>query len=84
MMKKLCPVHKVSYVLVFIGALNWGLVGFFKWNLVTAIFGSMPTVERVIYALVGLAAISMLFVCKCKQCGGCCKAGGKGDSCCSK
>jgi len=72
----------VSYVLVIVGALNWGLVGFFKWNLVTAIFGGMPTVERVIYALVGVAALMMLLACKCKKCGGCCKDGEKGGSCC--
>ena len=85
MMKcKMCVGHKVSFALVFVGALNWGLVGLFQFNLVSYLFGSMPTLERVIYVLVGLAAIMMLFACKCKKCmeGGCC-GGKEGEgSCC--
>ncbi len=42
-------------VLILIGALNWGLIGFFEFNLVGAIFGE--TLSRIIYALVGLAAL---------------------------
>jgi uncharacterized protein len=42
-------------VLILIGAINWGLIGFFNFNLVGAIFG--PTLSRVIYAIVGLAAL---------------------------
>lgn len=79
MMKKMCPVHKVAFVLVLIGALNWGLVGFFNFNLVTAILGGVPTVERVVYAVVGVAAVAMLLVCKCKKCNMCC--GGDKGSC---
>lgn len=79
MMKKMCPVHMVAYVLVLIGALNWGLVGFFNFNLVNAILGGMPMIERVIYAVVGLAAVAMLFVCKCRKCNMCC--GGDKDGC---
>jgi hypothetical protein len=51
------PVDVVAYVLVIIGALNWGLIGFFDFNLVAAIFGEMTTISRIIYALVGLAGI---------------------------
>ena len=41
-----------------IGAVNWGLIGFFKYNLVDSIFGpDLFIVSRIIYALVGLAAI---------------------------
>jgi uncharacterized membrane protein YuzA (DUF378 family) len=47
----------VAYSLLLIGALNWGLVGFFGLDLVAAIFGNMTIFSRVIYALVGLAAI---------------------------
>ena len=42
-------------VLVLIGAINWGLVGFFKFDLVKAIFGNMTVVSRIIYAIIGLA-----------------------------
>jgi len=52
----------VSSVLVLVGALNWGLVGFFNWNLVSALFGAWPVVERAVYALVGLAALWMIWM----------------------
>lgn len=50
----------VSWILVFIGALNWGLVGVFEWNIVETILG-MGTVTRVIYILVGLSALYELY-----------------------
>ena len=43
--------------LVIIGAINWGLIGFFSFDLVRVIFGNMSMVSRIIYALVGIAAI---------------------------
>jgi uncharacterized protein len=57
---------KVVIALAIIGALNWGLIGFFEWNLVDAIFTGNGRVdatlgERVIYALVGLAGLVTLF-----------------------
>ena len=93
---KMCPVHKIATVLVLVGALNWGLVGVFDWNLVTALLGSMPTVVKVVYGLVGLSAVLMSFACKCKKCNVCyggdhgcggdksCGTGGEGKSCCSE
>ncbi len=47
-----------------IGALNWGLIGFFNWNLVTAIFGGNTAemasmASRIVYALVGLAGLGL-------------------------
>jgi uncharacterized membrane protein YuzA (DUF378 family) len=52
--------------LAIIGAINWGLVGFFNFNLVGAIFGGGPHVHssalsRVIYAIVGLAGLGLAF-----------------------
>ncbi|PIS07735.1 DUF378 domain-containing protein [Candidatus Berkelbacteria bacterium CG10_big_fil_rev_8_21_14_0_10_43_13] len=52
---------KVAWVLVIIGALNWGLVGFFDWDLVAKIFGDMTTLSRIVYDLVGLSALYLLF-----------------------
>lgn len=46
-----------SYILVLIGALNWGLVGLFDFNLVSFLFGDMTLLSRVIYSLVGISAI---------------------------
>jgi uncharacterized membrane protein YuzA (DUF378 family) len=51
----------IALILVIIGGLNWGLVGFFDFDLVATLFGVMSTVSRVIYALVGIAAIVMIF-----------------------
>lgn len=51
----------IAWVLVIVGALNWGLLGFFSWNLVGAIFGGdMSGLSRFIYALVGLAGLYLI------------------------
>lgn len=68
MSDKMCGLHKAAWVLVWVGALNWGLVGAFNFNLVNAILGSVPTVERVVYVLVGLSALAMLACGSCKGC----------------
>ncbi len=48
----------LSLILLIIGALNWGLIGIFQFDLVAAIFGGMSTmVSRIIYTIVGLAGI---------------------------
>lgn len=46
-----------AYILVLIGALNWGLIGLFGFDLVAAIFGNMTLMSRIVYSLVGLSAI---------------------------
>lgn len=55
----------LALILIVIGALNWGLVGIFRFDLVAAIFGGMSgVVARIIYTVVGLAGIwgiTMLF-----------------------
>jgi len=56
-MNKLSVIDWVALVLVLVGALNWGLVGFFQFDLVKAIFGDMSVLSRIIYALVGISAI---------------------------
>jgi uncharacterized membrane protein YuzA (DUF378 family) len=70
-----CSVHKVAAALVWVGAINWGLVGFFNYNLVDALLGSGSTLSRVVYALVGISALLMLGCCKCKMCMGAKKPG---------
>ena len=46
--------------LVIIGAINWGLIGFFQFDLVAFIFGNMSWLSRFIYALVGLSGLYMI------------------------
>lgn len=50
----------VAWVLVIVGAINWGLVGLFSFDLVAAIFGSMTAASRVVYVLVGVAGLYFL------------------------
>ena len=51
------PIDKISYSLLVIGGLNWGIVGLFEKDLVGEIFGYGSTLARVVYALVGVAAL---------------------------
>lgn len=52
---------KICAILTIIGALNWGLVGIFNFDLVAAIFGYMTGISRFIYALVGISGLIYLF-----------------------
>jgi len=63
-MHKKSPLDMVAMILVIVGALNWGLVGVFQYNLVEHLFGGMPMVVNVVYGLVGLAAIYAIFMMK--------------------
>lgn len=49
----------LAWALLIIGGLNWGLVGILKFDLVATIFGDMTGVSRLVYSLVGLAAVYM-------------------------
>ncbi len=55
----------LAMILIVVGALNWGLIGFFQFDVIAAIFGSAASVvSRIIYGLVGLAGlwgVAMLF-----------------------
>jgi uncharacterized membrane protein YuzA (DUF378 family) len=64
-MERMSGWAKAVMALAIIGALNWGLIGFFNFNLVDAIFGGgareeTSGISRVIYALVGLAGLASL------------------------
>jgi uncharacterized membrane protein YuzA (DUF378 family) len=61
--KSIDVVEKVLLTIAIIGAINWGLIGFFDYNLVDAIFGGgvreeTSTASRVVYAIVGLAGLA--------------------------
>ncbi len=57
----------LAILLIIVGALNWGLVGFFQYNLVSDLFGGESSmISRIIFGLVGLAGLySITFLCKC-------------------
>ena len=50
----------IGLVLIIIGGINWGLVGFFNYNLVDSIFGVGSFMARAIYAIVGIASLAMI------------------------
>ncbi len=50
-------IDKIALILIIIGAINWGLIGFFNFNLVEALFGNMTILSRIIYALVGVSGL---------------------------
>jgi uncharacterized membrane protein YuzA (DUF378 family) len=47
----------IAVVLLIVGGLNWGLVGLFQFDLVAALFGAAGFMSRLVYTLVGLAAV---------------------------
>ncbi len=73
-MKTKCSVCNIAGLLVVIGALNWGLVGIFQYNVVDAILGEMSILSRVLYSLVGLAGV-MKLITYFKDCPKCKKEG---------
>lgn len=50
----------IAYILVIVGAINWGLIGFFGFDLVASLFGDMSALSRIVYGLVGVSAIILL------------------------
>ena len=49
--------QKVCLVLTIIGAINWGLIGLFDFNLVSFLFGDMSIISRIVYSLGGIAGL---------------------------
>lgn len=49
-----------TLTIVIIGAINWGLIGFFNFNLVAFLFGQSSIISRIIYALVGLCGLYLV------------------------
>ncbi len=47
----------IALTLVIIGAINWLLIGVFKFNLVDTLFGSLSVLTRIIYIIVGIAGL---------------------------
>ena len=66
---KSCIGCKIVVVLVGIGALNWGLVGLFEFDLVARLLGEMSTGARIVYGLIGVAGLLILLsLVKCCPC----------------
>ena len=52
----------VALILIIIGAINWGLIGFFRFDLIASLFGPLSAVSRIISAIVGIAGIYSLIL----------------------
>ena len=52
----------VAFILIIIGAINWGLIGFFRFDLIASLFGQLSAISRIIYAIVGIAGIYSLIL----------------------
>jgi uncharacterized membrane protein YuzA (DUF378 family) len=68
-----CGVSKLAGFLLVVGGLNWGLTGIgmllgMNLNIVNLILGGMPTIEAIIYLVVGIATVVSLMGCKCGKC----------------
>lgn len=50
-------------ILVIIGAINWGLIGFFGLDLVAFLFGSMSIISRIVYAVIGICGLYAISYC---------------------
>lgn len=50
----------VLLTLVIIGAINWGLIGFFRFDLISFLFGNLSWISRIIYALVGISGLYLI------------------------
>lgn len=50
-------IDTIALLLVIIGALNWGLIGLFNFNLVDTLFGTMSALSKIVYTLVGISGI---------------------------
>lgn len=63
--------HAIAFVLVFIGAVNWGLVGINEsWNVVDLLLGRWDVVEKIVYILVGVSGLFLAIThrSECKHC----------------
>ncbi|NTU73526.1 DUF378 domain-containing protein [Candidatus Roizmanbacteria bacterium] len=59
-MRGLNVIDLITLILVIIGALNWGLIGLFSFNLVSALFGEGTLLTRIIYIIVGAASVYLV------------------------
>lgn len=64
--------HIVAFTLTVVGALNWGLVAVFNFNLVKELLGTMPSIETLVYVLVAVSAVYVFVTHQgdCKVCKG--------------
>ncbi len=62
--------HMITFTILIVGGLNWGLVGLFNYNIVNAVLSSWPGLVQIVYILVGVSAayIGLTHMKDCKIC----------------
>ncbi|MFA5554582.1 MAG: DUF378 domain-containing protein [Phycisphaerae bacterium] len=70
MNKKIHPACSIGFVLLIIGGLNLGLVGLFDFDVINALFGKVPLIERLVYVMIGLSAVGIIIevLSRCRIC----------------
>ena len=65
--------HRVAFILLVVGGLNWLLVGLIKWDIGSLLGGMDSILSRIVYVLVGVSAVFIVATHKknCKDCGAC-------------
>ena len=58
----------IAYALVITGAIVWGIVGFFNYNIVAALFGDATLMSRIVYSLVGISGVFLLATTESEAC----------------
>ncbi|KLE16484.1 DUF378 domain-containing protein [Clostridium sp. C8] len=67
-MCKISLLDKISFILVLIGAINWGLIGLLSMNIVTLLVGGSVILQRIVYIVIFIAALDIIaLVFKCKS-----------------
>ena len=61
-------IRLIAYALVITGAIVWGIVGFFNYNIVSALFGDATLLSRMVYSLVGIAGVTLLATSGFEEC----------------
>ena len=65
-MKHLNTFDWVALILLMVGGVNWGMIGVFNVDLVSGLFGAMSLLTRIIFVMVGLAAIHTVYILSAK------------------
>ena len=60
--------RSTAYVLVMIGAIAWGIIGLFNFNIVAALFGDASILARIVYTLVGISAVYLIATYEHEEC----------------
>jgi uncharacterized membrane protein YuzA (DUF378 family) len=62
MAKKMATLEWIVYILVIVGALNYGIAGLFTYDILGMIFGGIPILMKIVAILIGLAGLYLIYM----------------------